>query len=78
MVPGIRGHWILQPRRIDQTQEGLMFLLVLVDPQMFVRVSVVESLVHMIRVEYLKSIKVIIINLQLLCHNEEVIYLNLN
>ena len=78
MVPGIRGHWILQPRRIDQMQERLTLLLVLVDPQMFVRVSVVESLVHKIRVEYLKSIKVIIVNLQLLYHNEEVIYLNLN
>ena len=68
----------MQPRRIDQTQERLTLLLVLVDPQMFVRVSVVDSLVHKIRVEYLKSIKVIIINLQLLYHNEEVIYLNLN
>ena len=78
MIPGIRGHWVLQPQRIDQTQERLTLLLVLVDPQMFVRVSVIESLVHILRVEYLKSIKVIIINLQLLCHNEEVIYLNLN
>ena len=50
-----------------------MFLLVLVDPQMLVRVSVVEPLVHVIRVEYLKSIKVIIFNLQLLYHTEEVI-----
>ena len=55
-----------------------MFLLTLVDPQMFMRFSVVESLVHVIRVEYLKGIKVIIIILQLLYHNEEVIYLNLN
>ena len=50
-----------------------MFLLAPIDSQMLVRVSVIEPLVHVIRVEYLKSIKVIIFNLQLLCHTEEVI-----
>ena len=75
-VPGGRGHWVLQPRRIDQAQERLSLWIALVDPQMFVGAIVFDSLVLESGVEYLKSTKVIKCQIAILYHNEEVIYLN--